>query len=154
MVLSIKSQNKNWKVAFMKKYFLPLIFPLLLVLLSSGAYATPEQKATYSSDPRYAVAYTFEDGACFVDLSSIAAEEYNPPRYQISATTYFIADSQPQIAVRFITFRYNYEEQVIYIKSMDGKWYWLNPDENPISMCQIRLADFLFRHCYRMSFIR
>ncbi len=131
-----------------------LLFLSLLALLSPGASATPEQKAVYATDPNYAAAYDYEDGTCFTDLSSIAAEEYNPPRYQISATTYFIADSLPEIAVRYMTFRYNYEKQVIYIKGMDGKWYWLNPDENPISLCQITLADFLFRHCYGISFIR
>lgn len=135
----------------MKKILLIL---LSLCMISANVHATPEQRAEYAGMPGFVSAYTYEDGECFLDLASVSAEDYNPPRYQISATTYFITDHTSNISVRYMTFRYNYLKQTIFLKSMDGKWYWLNPDENPISMCQIQLADLLFQQCYQMPFIR
>lgn len=126
----------------------------LFCLLAGTALATPEQRQAYAENPEFVPVYVYEDGECFLELASVSAEEYAPPRYQISGDTHFISDSTSGIATRHMTFRYNYDEQVIYIKGTDGKWYWLNPDENSISLCQIVLADFMFQQCYNMPFVR
>ncbi|GEM_PF-1864882 len=133
----------------MRKILLILLF---LCMISGNVHATPGQRAEYAEMPGLVSAYTYEDGECFLDLESVSVEEYNPPRYQISAITYFITDRTSNITVRSMTFRYHYARQSIHLKGMDGKWYWLNPDENPISMCQIQLADLLFQQCYQMPF--
>ena len=126
---------------------------LLVFLLTAHVCATPEQKTHYENAPGFAFVYAHEDGECFVDVDSIRSEEYSPPRYQIGATTYYASDSSPTVSVRYITFRYNYDKQTVFFLGMDGRWYWLNPDENPISMCQIQLADYLFLQCYQIHFI-
>lgn len=133
----------------MKKIFCILC---LFCLLSGVACATPEQKQQFASSPRFVSVYTYEDGECFLDLSSVTSDEYNPPRYQISGTTHFVADKKPVVTVRHMTFRYNYTLQTIYLKGTDGKWYWLDPNENIISLCQIRLAERLFQQCYQIPF--
>ncbi len=127
---------------------------LFFLLSSTAAFATPEQREQYREIPGLVSAYTYEDGECFLDADSSSADDYNPPRYEISATTYFITDTSPEVVTRSIRFRYNYDKQTIFLNGTDGKWYWLNPDENPISLCQIILADLMFQQCYHVPFLR
>lgn len=131
-----------------------LCLAVFLCLLSGSARATPEQREEYREIPGLLSAYTYGDGECFLDSSSTSADDYQPPRYEISAITYFISDSNPDVVQRLVRFRYNYDKQTIFLNGTDGKWYWLNPDENPISLCQIVLADLMFQQCYRIPFLR
>ena len=125
----------------------------LLWALSAVACATPEQKAQYAENPEFLPAYTYEDGECFLETASLGVEDYSPPRYQISGMTHFVPAQGAMISIRHMTFRYNYDTQNIFLKGTDGKWYWLDPAENPISLCQVQLADLMFQLCYQIPFI-
>lgn len=99
----------------------------------------------------YEPVYDLAGGTMYVDTEAINADEYNPPFYQISAATFFV-NKDGKETHRWVTFRYNRQKQTIYLKASDGKWYWLDAEENEISAKEIELAVLLFWHCYDEKF--
>ena len=99
----------------------------------------------------YEPVYEINNGIMYVDTASVTVDEYNPPFYQISAHTLFVAANDVQTHRR-VTFRYNRTKQTIYLKGTDDKWYWLDPNAGEIAAKEIDLAAHLFFLCYEEPF--
>lgn len=99
----------------------------------------------------YEPIFDLNGGTMYVYLPSVNADEYNPPFYQISADTVYI-DKNLRETKRNTVFRYNYDKQTVYLKAVDGKWYWLDAAESEISAKELQLAEWLFFRCYNTPF--
>ena len=120
---------------------------LFLLQLSVLSYAA----ASPDTDDEYEAVYTINKGTMYIFVPSIVADEYNPPFYQLSAQTVFVASGGTKTE-RWVTFRYNHTKQTIYLKGTDDKWYWLDPAESEISAKELDLAARMFFLCYKVPF--
>lgn len=124
---------------------------ILAAALLSGAVCSAN---AYDDNPDYQFLYYGAQGSNYLDLTSIAVNEYNPPKYEISAITVHVSGDNGNVSSNTATIRYNYNSQTAYsLNPWTKKWVRVeNREDDLVHKRGVILINAVFHAAYGMDF--